>query len=279
MMKVRLVVLMFLAVSALCGTSATAQSRDRERPTPISGTTYSGNLQDENPDGTDAYYFSVNVEPGTIHATLDYTSPPGVTSMSVFFSGPACCPPESELGDTDTHDESTFRVTSRQTLLIEVYVASEPGRNVPFTLTLEGSVGGSGGTTICTDLSLTLVTYKAEKVGAKEVRVTITGILANESTGDFVSGDGQQRIKILERFATSVSVNTLYTQPFTTVRTRGRLAFATTKTYRLADFLSLRPNYRVSIVYDSALGSDDNARNDDCVATNNTLELAYRAVR
>lgn len=278
-MRIKFIGLMFVAIFALCGNLVFAQSRDRENPTPISGTSFSGNIRDDNRDGAAVYYFKINVEPGSVHAMLNYTSPPGVTSMSVFFSGVDCCPPESELGGSSTTAESTFRIQNRQTLLIEVYVDSEFGREVPFTLRFEGSVGGPGGTTICTDLSIDVVTYKVEKVGTKDVKVTITGILANESTGDFVSGDGQQSIRVQEKFSTSIAFTTIYTQPFTTVRTRGRLAFATTKTYKLADFISLKPSFKVSIIYDGEIGSDNNPKNDDCVPANNIVNLPYKNPR
>ncbi|MGC2235341.1 MAG: hypothetical protein WA584_04230 [Pyrinomonadaceae bacterium] len=280
-MKIRFAALMFTTVFVLCGASAFGQSTNRDMPTPIGDTTtFRGSVRDTNSTGSTAYYYSLNVEPGTIHSTLTFTPPSGGASMSVVFSGPDCCDGASLGGDGgDTNpvtSETTFRVTRSQTLLLEVYVDAGAGGTVTFTLQFEGSVGGAGGTTFCTDLSMTLVTYKVEQIGTKEVKVTITGILANESTADFVSGDGQQKMRLQEKPERLVAYTTVRDQPFTNVRARGRLAFAATKTYRTGDFLTLRPSYKLSIVYDSAIGADGNVRNDDCVPANNVVNLAYR---
>jgi hypothetical protein len=285
MMKIRFAALMFPAIFVLCGASALAQSTNRESPTPISGTTvYSGSVRDTNREGSTAYYYSVNVERGTVHATLRFTPPSTGASMSILFSGRDCCPPDSGLGGdsgggTAVTSESTFAVPSTQTLLLEVYVDAGAGGEVSFTLQIEGSVGGTGDAPVCSDLSVTIAKAQSVKVCTKQIRVDIFGTIANDSANDFVSGAGQQSLKIFQSSPALSVWGVVFTQPFTSVRAGGRVPFLFNKTFSTADFTRLRPSFKVEIVYDGAIATDGNPRNDDCAAANNLRSIPFETIK
>jgi hypothetical protein len=59
LMKIRFAAFVFFTMLALCGTSAFAQSTNRDSPTPIGGTAlYRGSVRDTNPGGSTAYFYS-----------------------------------------------------------------------------------------------------------------------------------------------------------------------------------------------------------------------------
>jgi hypothetical protein len=284
MMTIRFAALMFLTIFVLCGTCALAQSTNRDSPTPIDGTTvYRGSVRDTNASGSTAYYYSVNVEPGMIHATLTFTPPSTGASMSILFSGIDCCDADSGLGGDSgggaaVTSESNFRVRTSQRLLLEVYVDAGAGGNVTFTLQLEGSVGGTGETP-CPDLSITIAKAQSVKVGTKQIRVDIFGTVANDSAGDYISEAGLQRLRILQSSPTLVGRSVVFTMPFTSVRARGRVPFLFSKTFSTADFSRLTPGFQVEILYDAAIATDGNPRNDDCGAANNTKAIPYGLIK
>ena len=284
-MTIRFAGLMFLMVFVLCGADASAQSTNRDSPTPFEGMSVSSSsLRDTNDPGSTAYYYSVNVEPGTVRATLNMTPPSTGASMSVIFSGTDCCGADSGLsavsggGDAVT-SESSFTVRTSQRLLVEVYVDTGAVGQVSFTLRLEGSVGGTGETP-CPDLSVIIVKAQSVKVGTKQIRVDIFGTVANDSAGDYISEAGLQRLRISQSSPTLISPSVVYTLPFTSVRARGgRVAFAFNKTFSSADFRRLTPSFRVEIIYDAAVATDDNPRNDDCGAANNIKLIPYELIK
>jgi len=282
-MKIRFAALMFLTIFVLCGAPALAQSTNRESPTPIDGTTvYRGSVRDTNRDGSTAYFYSVNVEPGTIHATLNFTPPSTGASMSVIISGVDCCEDSALGGDsggsTPVTSESNFRVGRSQRLLLEVYVDAGAGGEVAFTLRLEGSVGGAGETP-CPDLSITIAKAQSVKVGTKQIRVDIFGTVANASAGDYISEAGQQSLKISQSSPTLSGWSVVFTQPFISVRAGGSVPFLFNKTYTTAEFARLRPSFKVEIVYNGAITSDGNPRNDDCAAANNSKAIPYELIK
>ncbi|MEP6705854.1 MAG: hypothetical protein ABJB34_13690, partial [Acidobacteriota bacterium] len=91
-----------LAIFLLSVLTASAQSRDPDHPTPISGFPLSGRFT----AGT--YYFAapVNAGPGTMG--LQVTAPVGGATISVSLSGPDCCAAEAYVG-VSTGREETIR--------------------------------------------------------------------------------------------------------------------------------------------------------------------------
>jgi hypothetical protein len=202
--------------------------------------------------------------------------------MSVIFSGPDCCDGASLGGDGgDTRpvtSETTFTVRSRQRLLLEVYVDAGAGGEVTFTLQFEGSVGGTG-VTVCPDLSILIAKAQSVKIGAKQVRVDIFGAVRNTSAGDYTSSAGQQSLKIFQSSPTLSGWSVVFTQTFVSIRAGAQVPFLFSKTFSTGDFARLTPGFKVEIVYDGAIASDGNPRNDDCAAANNTHAIPYELIK
>src|SRR5215203_5784566 len=127
----------FLLAICLAGVfTASAQSRDPEHPTAISGFPLTGRFT----AGTYYYAVPVNAGPGTMG--LQLTAPTGGASISVSLSGPDCCAAEAYVSADTGREEiirrgsEPFTVPSAQTLLVTINISVAAGDTARFTLNL-----------------------------------------------------------------------------------------------------------------------------------------------
>jgi hypothetical protein len=264
------------------------QSTDETHPTPISSLPVSGNLR----AGT--YYYQIPesaVSAGRANAVLSFTAPDGGASLTLTFSGPTCCPPEAYIGETTGlsgrfRQGSTFDVSSRQNLLVTLYISVGAAQTVPFNFNFTVGATSSGvivtpppsptptptptPTTppeysLCTDLSVSGFTL--EVLGTTR---TITGTVYNRSHAAFQSPAGQQWIEVIDISQTTsrfAKANVVQRIPFTDVPGRGFFPYRAVHSPRSS---TLPPAYRVRIVYSAANRTDAVTTNDDCTPANNT---------
>jgi hypothetical protein len=278
-----------LALAMLFGAAADAlaQSTDITHPTLLSTFPVSGSR------GSGTYYYQIPaslITAGRANAVLNFTSPDGGASMTVTFSGPACCPPEAYIGETTglatrARQGTTFDIPSSQNLLVTVYISVAAGQTVPYSINFNIGATSSGvivtppspsptptptPTTppeysLCTDLSVSGFTLEVLATTR-----TITGTVYNRSHGAFQSPSGQQWIEVIDISQTTsryAKANIVQRIPFTDVPGRGFFPYRAVHSPRSS---SLPPAYRVRIVYSAANRTDTITTNDDCTPSNNT---------
>jgi hypothetical protein len=260
--------------------TATGQSTDETRPTPIAAFPLTGTL------GSGTYYYEIPetlVSEGEVNATLTFTPPTGGGSMTASFSGPRCCSGEATVGESTGYAESirrstTFSIPGQQNLLITVYVSVAAKQTVRFSLNLSAAGAPSGiiitpppaptPTTptggVCTDLGVDGFVVTGETGLTKE----ITGRVRNLTTTHPYKG--YRRLQWLEVFDITDSEKgpPLVTRIAIPEIIEAGASFSYSAVHTLT--VRRRTRYKVQIRYSPYNATDRSQYNDDCNSSNNS---------
>ena len=131
------------------------------------------------------------------------------------------------------------------------------------------------------DLQATAINFSIEKETDFAGTATITGIVTNIGSENFVSSTNQQRILLYERPSGSSGTGTLIGEVnFTTLNAGEQLTVSYTRNWDSSSpgEGEFPPNYVLQITYDPDITVDGNENNDDKNSANNSLTENGKAI-
>ncbi|MAQ75146.1 MAG: hypothetical protein CL613_02290 [Aquimarina sp.] len=131
------------------------------------------------------------------------------------------------------------------------------------------------------DLQATAINFSIEKETDFAGTATITGIVTNIGSENFVSATNQQRILLYERpFGSSSAGSLIGEVNFTSLNAGEQLTVSYTRNWNSSspDEGEFPPNYVLQITYDPDIAIDGNENNDDKNSANNSLTESGTAI-